>query len=322
MFMLRRNLQAAPGQRGPASPGSQMLARAERSWKTLENAKQPGAEIDPYDCLSRLEHADQTAARDPGLSRAESNAATAAAMRAAMARRTAMAAIDDRLKAEASPALEDIGQAERARAALLRTTANDLIDHVDPAGRGLVNHAQAQNHRMVLRTAERHEIRAVSALHGREGLAARTGLSGDELDQLVARSNAQDLLSRHEREHAARIENKSAQESPAEAWQRKAATLSAQDFNTEVCKARADFIDTALPPDSSDRDKRIERNTLLRVHREAEAAGATSGPSLKLNQGILKYAPEESEARRDLLALRDTCLAERKRQRSAQAERS
>lgn len=323
MFMLRQPPQATSSRDRGITPQDHMRRESEAGWRSLRLAGADGPDITPKACLDRLQQKDMQAARSPSQTRVQTNAAVIGAMNADRARRLALGEIDKGIGGDQPATLEDIGQTEKARAALLRTAANDLL----PEGsRRAIDHNAMQNHKLVLRTAMRHEVRGIAALEGRDGLAARTGLEKEDLDKLVANSRAGDLLARHAQAHAPREDARSdagptsesaPEETPQEAWERKAKSLSPEDFNAEVSHARGAFIEKTLPASSTDRETRIERTTLLRVNREAEEAGVASGRSLKLNQGLMRYAPEGTDAREELAAIRSVCLAQRKRQREA-----
>lgn len=298
---------------------------ADRNWATLRGAGDPGEDISPSDCLERVARAEHKSSLDPLFHQGHPRLAMDQAMDTNTTRRITLRGIDDRVDEARNPSLEDLGRAEKAKAALLRTAASDLLQHAVPDNGASPDHKADQDHHVVLRTAMRHEVRGIAALEGRAGLEARTGLEGGALDTLAATSGASDYLERHDTQNLSAMRESHAatpDETPQtyrEAWARKAAEMSPNDFRSLLTRARRIFI-TEVIPDSASQDLRVERATLLWINRQASASNPTAETSLKLNQSLLGLAPEGSDLHEEMLAIRDTCLDVRKQTRQSSSE--
>lgn len=226
-----------------------------------------------------------------------------------------------------TPSLDELGRAHLARAGILKENAFEL--------NRIAHDAQAPGESMMARRAAQsslagaigEEIRGVASLEGRSGIAARSGLEGDDLDALVARSGIKPILDRHAAENApeqAVVKEAPVQQStkdmpkdPAAHWADLEARLEPDTFDLEVARFRDEQIKELYGAPDASPETKATFNAMRKMHGQAREAGPTSGQALRLNQKLVADLPEGSDERKVMIAIRSNALERRKRERQA-----
>jgi hypothetical protein len=222
-----------------------------------------------------------------------------------------------------APSLNEQGRAHLARAGILKENAFELnrIAHDTQApGEAMMARRAAQSS---LAGAIGEEMRGVASIEGRSGIAARSGLEGDDLDALVARSGIKPILDQHAAENIPKqaVEKETpvqqSTQDPAAYWTDLEARLEPETFDLAVARFRDERINELYGASGASPETKATFNAMRKMHGQAQEAGPTSGQALRLNQKLVADLPEGSDERKAMVAIRSIALERRKRERQA-----
>lgn len=315
----RRNMQA--------HKDMQIDLSERRMRKQIATLHAPDGQVEPITATSsalELQQLRMRAAQEAE-GRPAQNAQRGAAMQAGTLQLRQIAQVEASLGD--APSLDEQGRAHLARAGILMENAfelNRIAQDTQAPGEVMMARRAAQSS---LAGAIDEEMRGVASLEGRSGIGARSGLEGDDLDALVARSGIQSILDRHAAENAPEqaVEKdtpvqQSTQErpqDPAAHWADLEARLEPETFDLAVARFRDERIKELYGAPGASPETKAAFNAMRKMHGQAQEAGPTSGQALRLNQKLVADLPEGSDERKAMVAIRSIALDRRKRERQA-----
>lgn len=298
-----------------------------RMRKQIATLHAPDGQVEPITAASSVLELQQLRMRAAQATegRAAQNALRGAAMQAGTLQLRQIEQVETNLGD--APSLDEQGRAHLARAGILKENAFELnrIAHDTQApGEAMMARRAAQSS---LAGAIGEEIRGVASLEGRSGIAARSGLEGDDLDALVARSGIKPILDQHaaentpkqavEKETPIQQSTQERPQDPAAYWTDLESRLEPETFDLAVARFRDQRINELYGASGASSETKATFNAMRKMHGQAREAGPTSGQALRLNQKLVADLPEGSDERKAMIAIRSIALERRKRERQA-----